>query len=146
MRRTGFAIQHKGAFIIGDHCHLPRIIIIMQIRSAEHVMAQHAAKCILQIVLGEDLFSWSGRKNGSPNQHDTVAEIRHRTQIMRCYQHQPALAAQFPHQIDNGVLGGDIDTGKRFIKQNNSGFLCQCPGEKYPFFWPPDSSPIWRWK
>jgi hypothetical protein len=38
-------------------------------------------------------------------------------------QHQPALVAQLPQQVDDGLLGLEVDAGERLVEQDDAAVL-----------------------
>ncbi|MNV85473.1 hypothetical protein D3C71_1794370 [compost metagenome] len=47
-----------------------------------------------------------------------------------------AFITQCAQQVDNGVLGFDVDPGERLVQQQNAALLRQRPRQKDAFFLP----------
>ena len=101
-------------------------------------------KVLSRFVLREYLAGRSIGEHGALDQHGAVAEFRHAAEIVRRDQHHPAFVAQRAQQLDDRVLGVHVDAGERLVEQDDPAVLRQRAGRKTRFFWPPESSPIWR--
>ena len=95
-------------------------------------MPQHAAKGLFQVRLGENLDRGPVGEHGAVEQHGAIAELRHAAQIVRGDQHHPPFIAKRTQQLDDGVLGIDVDAGEGFVEQNHPPVLGKRAGEEHP--------------
>ena len=84
--------------------------------------------------MGKGCFGRSCGQHSAVNQDHPIAKLRHAAQVMGGDQDQVAFIAQRTQQVDNGVLGFDVDTGKGFVQQQDRALLCQCSRQKDAFF------------
>ena len=63
-------------------------------------------------------------------QHGAVAEFRHAAEIVGRDQHHPALVAQRAQQLDDRLLGLDVDAGEGLVEQDDPAVLRQRAGEE----------------
>ena len=59
-------------------------------------------------------------------------------------QDHAALVAQPAQKGDDGFLGRHVDAGEGFVQKNDPASWARARARKTRFFWPPESSPIWR--
>jgi hypothetical protein len=52
------AIDDEGPLVIGENRDLAAVVVVVQVLAAKHEVPQHAAKGLLQVLLGE------GRRSG----------------------------------------------------------------------------------
>ena len=95
-------------------------------------MAEDTAESSLQIAAGEHIIGQSGTEDSALDQNRPITKLRHRAEIMRRYENDPAFGGQGAHQGDDLFFGLDIDAGKRLIQKDHIAFLGKCPGEEHP--------------
>lgn len=130
------AVDHEGTLVIGNHLHPARIGIVMQFRTAQHEVAQAAAKGLLQVLLVEGIRRLAGRQNRALDEHGAVTELRNAAEIMGGDKHDPAFVTQRFQQRDDLLFRRHVHAGERLIQQDDLAFLRQRPGQKHPLLLP----------
>ncbi len=84
------AVEDQRPFVIGEDRDAALVRIVMQVRPAEPDMPQNAAESLREVGLGEDLRGRTVTEDGLVEEHDLIAIVGHRAEIVRGDQHQAA--------------------------------------------------------
>ena len=98
---------------------------------------QFAAVGPAEVFGGEGGCRRTGGDQPGVEEHDVVKILRNGLQVVMDDHRRPSLAPQFPQQLDDGPLGGRIDSRKGFVHQIEVGLLDQRPCEENPLLLSP---------
>ena len=127
--------KHQRALVVGQQGHRPAIMALHR-RFVEAEVPQHAPKRPEQVRLGKHLPDRPRRQHRAVHQHDMVAELRDRTQIVRRDEDDVPVVPQLPQERDDRRLCVHIHPGEGLVQQDHPPALGQRPGEKDPLALP----------